>query len=162
MSRRGLAGWLVDFYALGLLVLYVIIMLFVFKFAHSGFDRDITSSVEGTAAWITCKNLLNTEVGYMDGNATLGDLISFIGAWQNEIPPDYIHYQIIENLTVLAGRLNIYNVALTASHPDREFLKIESDAGLVCEQRQALAVLPPANPGDNRGITVMLRYCPND
>ncbi len=159
MNKRGVAGWIVDFFAIGLFILYVVIMLFIFRLSHAGFNNDIQASYEGSAAWVDGRSILNTEVKYYNQNVTFGELLVILGAWDSSVPAYALKYQIQQNLTTIAGRMDIYNVALAAYRGKVPFFQIPDEETYSCEQRSTIAMLPPIDTKDNLGITILLRYC---
>ncbi len=159
MNKRGVAGWIVDFFSILLFILFVIIMLYVFRLSHKGFKQDIQASFEGSAAWIDERNLLNTGVMYNGQNVTFGELLSILGAREDPNSAYYLINQIQQNLTTIAGRMEIYDFGLVVYRAKSPILTMSDEGSYSCEQRQTFAVLPPLNPKDNRGLTIELRYC---
>ncbi|MBW2988137.1 hypothetical protein DRJ48_00250 [Candidatus Woesearchaeota archaeon] len=171
MNKRAQVEQIAEFIAVVTFVLFVIIMLLLFRFSHRSFERTIRASFDESNAQITLLNILRTPVT-MDGQELhFGDLLAYYAAQERQTYYDQLYVQIEQNLTSIAEGIGIHNVNLEVVSSGVEVLHIEpTEPDYDCQLKSALLVLPSAIPPSRvylattarQGqLIVKLDYCEN-
>jgi hypothetical protein len=169
MNKKG--DWiptLVDFLGALLFIAFVLLLMLLFKFSHSTFNNEITARFEETSAQTTLQQMLAEETGYMGGNASFGDLLSFYAATRGNLRDDPLQSAIRSNLTMMSKRMNIYNVRLDVFQKNPLYTVDLADVKYKCDERRGRTMLAPIGPIDfsdrfnQEGIVVEMSYCENE
>ena len=162
--KKGLTPAIVDLAAIGLAILFTIVMLFLFKLQHVEFEHPLRNKFDETVADITLQNMLRMPVEFQGTRISFGELLVYYAA-TSDLRLELEIQEFLGDFKSKTG-IHIFRFSVGAGQNTKS-IDVGETSSDECQQLiSSIALLPGIGPlkkefneDNEKEVEVLLDYC---